>query len=207
MSSLWTVSEIVAATGGRPEGLSDGPISSISIDSREIAPEALFVAIKGDTHDGHDFVANALAAGASAALVSDAFHAARGGQQLIVVPDPLRRSKNWPRRRGPEPRDDCCGDGERRKDHDKGSNSHGAERCRRDARVDQELQQSLGRTLDGRPDAAGGTLRRVRNRHEPCWRDNSAGEAGSSAYRGDHYGRRGASAVLQFDLRDRPRQG
>lgn len=90
MSSLWTVSEIVAATGGRPEGLSDGPISSISIDSREIAPEALFVAIKGDTHDGHDFVANALAAGASAALVSDAFHAARGGQQLIVVPDPLR---------------------------------------------------------------------------------------------------------------------
>jgi UDP-N-acetylmuramoyl-tripeptide--D-alanyl-D-alanine ligase len=90
LSPLWTVAEIVAATGGRPEGILDGPISSISIDSREIAPEALFVAIKGDTHDGHDFVTNALAAGASAALVSEAYHAAKGGHNLIVVLDPLR---------------------------------------------------------------------------------------------------------------------
>ena len=56
MTPLWTVAEVVKATGGRPEGLSDGPLTSISIDSREIAPEALFVAIKGDMHDGHDFV-------------------------------------------------------------------------------------------------------------------------------------------------------
>lgn len=90
MSSLWTVAEVVAATGGRPEGLSDGPISSISIDSREIAPEALFVAIKGDAHDGHDFVPNALVAGATAALVSESYHAAHGGQNLIVVIDTLK---------------------------------------------------------------------------------------------------------------------
>jgi UDP-N-acetylmuramoyl-tripeptide--D-alanyl-D-alanine ligase len=89
LSSLWTVAEIVAATGGRPEGLSDGPISSISIDSREIAPEALFVAIKGENFDGHDFVGAALANGASAALVSEAFHARNGGRNLIVVPDAL----------------------------------------------------------------------------------------------------------------------
>ena len=89
MTSLWTVAEIVAATGGRPEGLSDGPISSISIDSRDIAPEALFVAIKGDTHDGHDFVGKALESGASAALVSESFFAAHGGRSLIVVPDTL----------------------------------------------------------------------------------------------------------------------
>jgi UDP-N-acetylmuramoyl-tripeptide--D-alanyl-D-alanine ligase len=89
MSSLWTVAEIVAATGGRPEGLLDGPISSVSIDSREIQAEALFVAIKGDTHDGHDFVAKALEQGAAAALVSEAFHARNGGERLIVVSDPL----------------------------------------------------------------------------------------------------------------------
>ena len=89
MRSLWTVAEVVAATGGRPEGLLDGPISSVSIDSREIQPEALFVAIKGDIHDGHDFVAKALEAGAAAALVSEAFHARNGGDRLIVVNDPM----------------------------------------------------------------------------------------------------------------------
>src|SRR5690554_275629 len=90
MAALWTVAEIVKATGGRPEAISDGPISAITIDSREVPDESLFVAIKGDTHDGHDFVAKALEVGASAALVSDAWFAANGGQKLIVVPDPLK---------------------------------------------------------------------------------------------------------------------
>lgn len=89
MSSLWTVAEIVAATGGRPEGILEGPISSVSIDSRDIGPEALFVAIRGDTHDGHDFVGAAFAAGAAAALVSEDFFARHGGRNLIVVPDTL----------------------------------------------------------------------------------------------------------------------
>jgi len=90
MPPLWTVAEIVKATGGRPEGILDGPISAITIDSREVPPESLFVAIKGDTHDGHDFVGKALEAGASAALVSEAYHAKNGGQNLIVVLDPLK---------------------------------------------------------------------------------------------------------------------
>ena len=66
------------------------PISSISIDSREIAPQALFVAIRGDVHDGHDFVDKALEAGAAAALVSEAHFRAKGGKGVIVVPDPLK---------------------------------------------------------------------------------------------------------------------
>ena len=89
MQPLWTVAEAVAATGGRPEGISDGPISSVSIDSREIAAEALFVAIKGDTLDGHDYVSAALASGASAALVSEAWFAAHPHDRVIVVPDTL----------------------------------------------------------------------------------------------------------------------
>jgi UDP-N-acetylmuramoyl-tripeptide--D-alanyl-D-alanine ligase len=90
MPPLWTVAEIVKATGGRPEGISDGPVSAITIDSREVPDEALFVAIKGDTHDGHDFVGKALEAGAAAALVSEAYYAKNGGHNLIVVLDPLK---------------------------------------------------------------------------------------------------------------------
>jgi UDP-N-acetylmuramoyl-tripeptide--D-alanyl-D-alanine ligase len=89
MQPLWTVAEAVAATGGRPESLSDGPLNSVSIDSREIEHDALFVAIKGDKLDGHDFVVQALASGASAAIVSEAWFAAHGGEKLIVVPDTL----------------------------------------------------------------------------------------------------------------------
>lgn len=89
MTPLWTVSEIVAATGGRPEGLLDGPVSSVSIDSRDLGHEALFVAIKGEQFDGHDFVGAARDAGAAAALVSEDHFAAQGGERLIVVPDPL----------------------------------------------------------------------------------------------------------------------
>jgi len=89
MHPLWTVAEVVAATGGRPEVLSVGAVSSISIDSREIDYGALFIAIKGDKLDGHDFVRAALAAGAACAIVSTVWFAANGGERLIVVPDPL----------------------------------------------------------------------------------------------------------------------
>ncbi len=81
---LFTLDAILAATGGRAQGVSANEINSISIDSRELGPEALFVAIKGDRFDGHDFVDTALANGAVAALVS------RGeGKGRIVVADAL----------------------------------------------------------------------------------------------------------------------
>jgi len=81
---LYTIDAVLAATGGKASGLSATEINSISIDSRELGPEALFVAIKGDRFDGHDFVDTALANGAVAALVS------RGeGAGRIVVPDAL----------------------------------------------------------------------------------------------------------------------
>jgi UDP-N-acetylmuramoyl-tripeptide--D-alanyl-D-alanine ligase len=85
MARLYTVGEIIAATGGRAEGLTGDSVCSLSIDSREIAPEGLFIAIKGDRFDGHDFVVEALANGAVAALVSQ--EKADGlGDRLIVVP-------------------------------------------------------------------------------------------------------------------------
>jgi UDP-N-acetylmuramoyl-L-alanyl-D-glutamate--2,6-diaminopimelate ligase len=44
-------------------------ISQISADSREIVPGALFIAIAGEHEDGHDFIPQALARGASAVIV------------------------------------------------------------------------------------------------------------------------------------------
>ena len=66
MSALWTSAELRAATGGTlaPEVA----VTGISIDTRTIQPGDLFVALR-DARDGHDFVADALAKGAAAALV------------------------------------------------------------------------------------------------------------------------------------------
>jgi UDP-N-acetylmuramoyl-tripeptide--D-alanyl-D-alanine ligase len=66
MTALWTSAELRAATGGTiaPEVA----IAGISIDTRSLAPGDLFVALR-DRRDGHDFVADALARGAAAALV------------------------------------------------------------------------------------------------------------------------------------------
>lgn len=44
-------------------------VSSVSTDSRDLAEGALFVALRGEHHDAHDFVASACAHGAVAALV------------------------------------------------------------------------------------------------------------------------------------------
>tara|TARA_R110002020_G_scaffold6117_13_gene25562 strand:- start:1679 stop:3064 length:1386 start_codon:yes stop_codon:yes gene_type:complete len=84
MPVLFTLDEVLAATQGQAEGLAGTAIGSISIDSRELGPDALYVAIKGDRFDGHDFVDSALDNGAVAALVSrDA------GAKRIMVPDAL----------------------------------------------------------------------------------------------------------------------
>ena len=48
---------------------SDARFDSVSIDARQLQPGGLFVALPGNRVDGHDFVAQARARGASAALV------------------------------------------------------------------------------------------------------------------------------------------
>ncbi|SFA70695.1 UDP-N-acetylmuramoyl-tripeptide--D-alanyl-D-alanine ligase [Poseidonocella pacifica] len=65
--SLWTASEAAEATGGRTTA--DWACFGISIDTRTIQKDDLFVALTAE-RDGHDFVADALAKGAAAALVS-----------------------------------------------------------------------------------------------------------------------------------------
>ncbi|WP_230530981.1 UDP-N-acetylmuramoylalanyl-D-glutamyl-2,6-diaminopimelate--D-alanyl-D-alanine ligase [Microvirga roseola] len=88
-SPLWTLDEIAAATGARV-GSACTPVSGASIDTRTLEPGDLYFAIRGDVHDGHDFVPAALEKGAAGAVVSE--EKAPGfedADRLIVVPDVL----------------------------------------------------------------------------------------------------------------------
>lgn len=66
---MWTLEAIADATKGTLRG-GTTTVHSVIIDSREAAKGALFVALKGDRLDGHDYVQSAFAAGVAAALVS-----------------------------------------------------------------------------------------------------------------------------------------
>ncbi|HEY8594008.1 MAG TPA: UDP-N-acetylmuramoyl-tripeptide--D-alanyl-D-alanine ligase [Devosiaceae bacterium] len=88
--ALHTLAEVLAATGGVAHDVTEEGFNSVSIDSRDIAPGALFVAIRGDRFDGHDFAAAAIAAGAGAALVSSDRSGEMAGLPRIAVPDPLQ---------------------------------------------------------------------------------------------------------------------
>jgi UDP-N-acetylmuramoyl-tripeptide--D-alanyl-D-alanine ligase len=87
MAPLWTASEALAATGGNCD--CDWQASGVSIDTRSLQPGDLFVALT-DIRDGHDFVAQALAKGAAAALVSRRPEGLAADAPLLIVPDVLR---------------------------------------------------------------------------------------------------------------------
>lgn len=93
------IREIVSArvlTGGDARGAKQG-IRRLCTDSREIGEGDLFVAIRGERMDGHDFVLAALKKGAVAALVADDYRVPASLQTgaarrpvLLGVPDTLR---------------------------------------------------------------------------------------------------------------------
>ncbi len=85
---LWTSAEAAAATRGELRG-GWQHVTGVSIDTRTIAPGELFVALAGENRDGHAFVAEALANGAGAAMVSRVPEDLPAGAPLLVVPDTL----------------------------------------------------------------------------------------------------------------------
>jgi UDP-N-acetylmuramoyl-tripeptide--D-alanyl-D-alanine ligase len=86
---LWKVDAMVAATRADRVGVLPDAITGISIDSRTVKAGEAFFAIKGDTHDGHDFVSAALKQGASLAVVACARREDYGDAPLIMVEDVL----------------------------------------------------------------------------------------------------------------------
>ena len=88
---LWTGKDFAQAIFGEWRGSVPGAVTGISIDSRTIEMGDAFFAILGDRFDGHDFVAGALEAGASVAVVAadkvDTLSDVSG--TLLVVDEPL----------------------------------------------------------------------------------------------------------------------
>ena len=74
-------------TGGRWTAQPAVAPAGFATDSRRLQPGQVFVALRTDRRDGHDFLAVAQAAGATAALVARADPAVTLPQ--LVVPDPL----------------------------------------------------------------------------------------------------------------------
>ncbi|MBS0589709.1 MAG: UDP-N-acetylmuramoyl-tripeptide--D-alanyl-D-alanine ligase [Proteobacteria bacterium] len=79
------LSEIALWTRGTLRG-NDRVVRGVATDTREALQDALFVALKGDNFDGHDFAAKAHAAGAVALLVAKP---AAVDLPQVVVPDTL----------------------------------------------------------------------------------------------------------------------
>jgi UDP-N-acetylmuramoyl-tripeptide--D-alanyl-D-alanine ligase len=95
---MWTIPDIQQATdgiliAGPPEAVFD----QVAIDSRKIVPGQLFVAIRGENHDGHTFVDDVLARGCRGVVVqrhhADAVkreNDQRAGVAVIAVDDTTR---------------------------------------------------------------------------------------------------------------------
>ncbi len=86
---LWQWQDLIAVTQGQPDGAPAARIGGFSIDTRSLAPDEVFVALK-DRRDGHAFVPEAFKAGAAAAIVARSYAPSRSVGALLRVDDPLR---------------------------------------------------------------------------------------------------------------------
>ena len=85
---FWTRDRVAAALGDGPVG--DGLFGRVWTDTRSVQRGDLFVALRGGNFDGHDFLAQAVAAGAGGVVVSHAERAGGLGVPVYVVPDTQR---------------------------------------------------------------------------------------------------------------------
>jgi len=98
LETATALSEVAAATSGRVvSGAPGSRVDGVTIDSRRVDPGQLFVAIAGPRFDGHDFVAEAAARGAAAALVHRDVQAP-AGFALVRVADTTRGLADLARR-------------------------------------------------------------------------------------------------------------
>jgi UDP-N-acetylmuramoyl-tripeptide--D-alanyl-D-alanine ligase len=89
-----TVDDILAATAGVRRHAPSGPVAveGVTTDSRAVTPGSAFVALRGEAHDGHDFVGRAAAGGARVVVVEAgrALDVAVPGLTVVEVDDTLR---------------------------------------------------------------------------------------------------------------------
>jgi len=77
----------IAAETVKGENTASWQAFGVAIDNREVHPGDLFVALKGERHDGHKFIAKAFEAGAYAALVNHDADLSGLNSPLLKVPD------------------------------------------------------------------------------------------------------------------------
>ncbi|RQW89694.1 MAG: UDP-N-acetylmuramoyl-tripeptide--D-alanyl-D-alanine ligase [Geobacter sp.] len=93
MKPAFTVSEIVKAVGGTVTGVTDARVLGVSTDSRSVEPGELFVPLRGERFDGHEFIAAALARGVRVLLAEQGRYDLESlptGASCITVADTLR---------------------------------------------------------------------------------------------------------------------
>jgi UDP-N-acetylmuramoyl-tripeptide--D-alanyl-D-alanine ligase len=91
MSARFAIADALCWTGGvLVAGDVQRCVHGVGIDSRRVAEDELFVAIRGPRHDAHDFLAQAAAAGAAGLVVATGAAlpaAARARCAVVAVPD------------------------------------------------------------------------------------------------------------------------
>ncbi len=88
----YTTGEVAAMVGGELRGSPEVMVSGISTDSRHVhQPEAsLFVAIRGDRHDGHSFISELSERGINAFIVEELPTSPARDISFILVKDSLK---------------------------------------------------------------------------------------------------------------------
>ncbi|MEP6638884.1 MAG: UDP-N-acetylmuramoyl-tripeptide--D-alanyl-D-alanine ligase [Chloroflexota bacterium] len=103
----FTADDLVRLSGGRLIARSERPIRGAAVDSRIVAPGHVFVALPGERTDGHAYLADAIARGAAALVVTRPITdpEALGDVTVIRVVDPLAAlgaiAAGWRRRFDP----------------------------------------------------------------------------------------------------------
>ncbi len=87
-TACFTGAEIVAATGARGE--LQGSVEGVCLDSRRVEEGNLFVALRGESHDAHDYLAEVVERGAAALIVDRALEpGVAKGTPVLTVDDSL----------------------------------------------------------------------------------------------------------------------
>jgi UDP-N-acetylmuramoyl-tripeptide--D-alanyl-D-alanine ligase len=88
---MFTIDEILKATGARLTcGARNAIVRGISIDTRTLRKGEAFIAIKGDTFDGHAFIQEALKKGATCIISERRCRTFGGGVSFIEAPDTMK---------------------------------------------------------------------------------------------------------------------
>ncbi len=86
---MYSLTEVLQATGGRLLFKGAETFTGLSIDSRTIRPGELFIALRGERFDGHDFVMDALKVGGGAIVSMPPLIPVKG-KSIVYVPNTLK---------------------------------------------------------------------------------------------------------------------